>query len=88
MVAGGGRSEPAMFGRKPGENRLFSAAGAAADVEGGLGRDAEAEPVMFSQFQQYFEKHWDLKDLPQGRSVEHEQPAWLNSAELSGSAMC
>ncbi|KAI5339633.1 hypothetical protein L3X38_018905 [Prunus dulcis] len=44
MAAGGGRSAAAKFGRHSGENRRFPAAGAAADLGGGLGRDAEAEP--------------------------------------------
>ncbi|KAI5325546.1 hypothetical protein L3X38_034620 [Prunus dulcis] len=48
MAAGGGRSEPAKIGRHPGENCHFPAAGAAADVGGGLGRDAEAEPVLLA----------------------------------------
>ncbi|KAI5336367.1 hypothetical protein L3X38_015634 [Prunus dulcis] len=48
MAAGGGRSEPAKIGRHSGENRNFPAAGAAADVGGGLGRDAEAEPVLLA----------------------------------------
>ncbi|KAI5318262.1 hypothetical protein L3X38_037970 [Prunus dulcis] len=45
MAAGGGRSAAAKFGRHSGENRRFPAAGAAADLGGGLGRDAEAEPA-------------------------------------------
>ncbi|KAI5355002.1 hypothetical protein L3X38_007897 [Prunus dulcis] len=44
MAAGGGRSAAAKFGRHSGENRRFPAAGAAADLGGGLDRDAEAEP--------------------------------------------
>ncbi|KAI5319424.1 hypothetical protein L3X38_039132 [Prunus dulcis] len=48
MAAGGGRSAAAKFGRHSGENRRFPAAGAAADLGGGLGRDAEAEPVLLA----------------------------------------
>ncbi|KAI5317408.1 hypothetical protein L3X38_037115 [Prunus dulcis] len=48
MVAEGGRSESAKFERKPGKNRLFSVAGAGADVEEGSGRDAKAEPVLLA----------------------------------------
>ncbi|KAI5334114.1 hypothetical protein L3X38_024247 [Prunus dulcis] len=48
MAAGGGRSAAAKFGRHSGENRRFPAAGAAADLGGGLGRDAEAEPVSLA----------------------------------------
>ncbi|KAI5331462.1 hypothetical protein L3X38_021588 [Prunus dulcis] len=43
----GGRRREIGAGEVPDENRHFSAAGAAADVGGGLGRDAEAEPYMF-----------------------------------------
>ncbi|KAI5318168.1 hypothetical protein L3X38_037876 [Prunus dulcis] len=50
MAAGGGRSDPAKFGRHPGDNRHFPAARAAADVGGGLGRDAEAEPESLLRF--------------------------------------
>ncbi|KAI5319035.1 hypothetical protein L3X38_038743 [Prunus dulcis] len=53
MAAGGGRSEPAKFGRHPGENRHFPAAGAASDVEGGLGRDAEAKPKLEAKVFQF-----------------------------------
>ena len=48
MAAGGGRSAAAKFGRHSGENRRFPAAGAAAYLGGGLGRDAEAEPVLLA----------------------------------------
>ncbi|KAI5351447.1 hypothetical protein L3X38_004338 [Prunus dulcis] len=44
----GGRRREIGAGEVPGENRHFPAAGAAADVGGGLGRDAEAEPVLLA----------------------------------------
>ncbi|KAI5326041.1 hypothetical protein L3X38_035115 [Prunus dulcis] len=42
IARNGGRRREIGAGEVPGENRHFPAAGAAADVGGGLGRDAEA----------------------------------------------
>ncbi|KAI5313273.1 hypothetical protein L3X38_042447 [Prunus dulcis] len=44
----GGRRREIGAGEVSGENRHFPAAGAAADLGGGLGRDAEAEPVLLA----------------------------------------
>ncbi|KAI5312166.1 hypothetical protein L3X38_041339 [Prunus dulcis] len=48
IARNGGRRRENGAGEVSGENRHFPAAGAAADVGGGLGRDAEAEPVLLA----------------------------------------
>ncbi|KAI5311984.1 hypothetical protein L3X38_041157 [Prunus dulcis] len=48
IARNGGRRREIGAGEVSGENHHFPAAGAAADLGGGLGRDAEAEPVLLA----------------------------------------
>ncbi|KAI5346490.1 hypothetical protein L3X38_014372 [Prunus dulcis] len=79
IARNGGRRREIGAGEVSGENHHFPAAGAAADLGGGLGRDAEAEPdknphhtILLSNSNSYY---LDENDViwGQGLSISHNR---------------